>query len=153
MRQLESPTTQCVSRRQSGFTLMQLVITLAVISVVSSLAVLGITRARGSLRLSNSSRQFAAYVERARADAVRRHDQASVQMLTPSTYSVTMDFEGGGSASTRTFSLEDNVSFITSLQTISFNWRGRIPSEISVGFGNETGTAKRKHHRRRRCND
>ena len=128
MRQLESPTTQCVSKRQSGFTLMQLVITVAVISVVSSLAVLGITRARGALRLSNSSRQFAAYVERTRADAVRRHDQASVQMLTPSTYSVTMDFEGGGSPSTQTSSLEDNVTFITSLQTISFDWRGRIPS-------------------------
>lgn len=89
---------------------------------------LGITRARETLRLSNSSRQFAAYVERTRADAVRRHDQASVQMLTPSTYSVTMDFEGGGSPSTQTFSLEDNVTFITSLQTISFDWRGRIPS-------------------------
>jgi hypothetical protein len=62
-------------------------------------------------------------------------------MLTTSTYSVTMDFGGGGNVTTQTFPLETNVTFITSLQTITFDWRGRIPSEISVGFSNESGTA------------
>jgi type IV fimbrial biogenesis protein FimT len=128
-------------QNESGFTLVQLLVTLAVVAVVSSFAILGVTRARASMRLANSSRQFAAYVERARADAVRRHGVADVQMLTNSTYRVTMDFDGTGSLSTQTFSLEDNVEFITSLQTITFDWRGRIPEEISVGFANETGTA------------
>jgi len=126
---------------QSGFTLLQLLITLVIVSVVSSLAIMGITRVRAAMRLSNSTRQFAAYVEQARADAIRRHGQATVQMLTTSTYSVTMDFGGGGTVTTQTFSLESGVSFITTLQTITFDWRGRIPNEISVGFGNESGTA------------
>ncbi|HEY0766304.1 MAG TPA: prepilin-type N-terminal cleavage/methylation domain-containing protein [Pyrinomonadaceae bacterium] len=86
--------------KESGFTLLQLLVTLAIISVVSTFAVMGITRARASMRLSNSTRQFGAYVERARADAVRRHGQTTVQMLTNSTYSVTMDFGDGGSATT-----------------------------------------------------
>ena len=102
---------------------------------------MGITRARASMRLSNSTRQFAAYVERARADAVRRHGQASVEMLTNSTYRVTMDFNAGGAVTSQTFSLEKNVTFITELKTITFDWRGRVPAEMSVGFGNEAGTA------------
>ena len=126
---------------QPGFTLPQLLITLAVVSVVVAVAVMGVTRARASLRLSNATRQFAAYIERARADAVRRHAQASVQMVTTSTYSVTMDFGSDGTVVTQTFPLESNVTFITELKTITFDWRGRIPAEISVGFGNESGTA------------
>lgn len=126
---------------ESGFTLLQLVVTLAVISVVSTFAAMGITRARASMRLANSTRQFGAYVERARADAVRRHGSTTVQMLTTSSYRVTMDFGAGGTITTQTFPLETNVTFITTLQTITFDWRGRIPNEISVGFSNESGTA------------
>jgi hypothetical protein len=62
-------------------------------------------------------------------------------MITNSTYSVTMDFNAAGSVTTQTFPLESNVTFITSLQTITFDWRGRIVDEMSVGFGNESGTA------------
>jgi type II secretory pathway pseudopilin PulG len=126
---------------QLGFSLIQLLITLAVAAIVSTFAAMGITRARASMRLSNSTRQFAAYVERARADAVRRHGQASVQLLTTSSYSATMDFGAGGVVTTQTFPLETNVTFITELKTISFDWRGRIATEISVGFSNEAGTA------------
>ena len=126
---------------QFGFSLPQLLITLAVVSVVVAIAVMGVTRARASMRLSNSTRQFAAYIERARADAVRRHAEASVQMVTTGTYSVTMDFGSDGVVTTQTFALENNVTFITELKTITFDWRGRIPEEVSVGFSNEVGTA------------
>lgn len=126
---------------QLGFSLPQLLIAVAIISVVSAIAVMGVTRARSSMRLSNATRQFASYVERARADAVRRHGQSSVQMLTTDTYSVTMDFGADGVVTTQTFVLENNVSFITELNTITFDWRGRVASEISVGFSNESGTA------------
>jgi prepilin-type N-terminal cleavage/methylation domain-containing protein len=128
-------------RAQSGFTLVQLLITIAIASILSTFAFLGITSARSAIRLSNSTRQFGSYVERARADAIRRHGVATVQLLTDSSYSVTMDFGGDGSVTTQTFQLQNGVSFITTLETITFDWRGRLPSEISVGFGNESGTA------------
>ena len=47
---------------QFGFSLPQLLITLAVVSVVVAIAVMGVTRGRASMRLSNSTRQFAAYI-------------------------------------------------------------------------------------------
>ena len=135
----QTPNSICAS--QLGFSLPQLLITVAVVSVVAAIAVMGVTRARGSMRLSNATRQFASYVERARADAVRRHGQSSVQMVTTGTYSVTMDFGADGTVTTQTFPLHDNVTFITDLKTITFDWRGRVPEEISVGFSNEAGTA------------
>ena len=126
---------------ESGFTLLQVMVTLVIVAVLSTIGFMSIVKARGSMRLSNSTRQFAAYVERARADAVRRHGTATVQMLTTTTYGVTMDFGIAGTTSTQTFRLESDVTFITTLQTITFDWRGRVPGEISVGFGNEVGTA------------
>lgn len=69
-------------RDQRGFTVLQLIIILAIVSVVSSFAVVGIMKARAAVRLQNSARQFASYVERARSDALRRHGMASVQLLT-----------------------------------------------------------------------
>src|SRR5947207_2349446 len=138
---MRTPTrTTQHGRDQKGFTLLQLITTLAIISVVSALAVFGITSARAAIRLQNSVRQFAAYVERARADALRRHNTASVQLVDTSNYSVTMDFEVSGTATTQTFSLESGVTFITTLRTISFDWRGRTPSEVSVGFSNGVTT-------------
>jgi type II secretory pathway pseudopilin PulG len=129
------------NRTESGFTLAQLVITLGIISVVSTIAVMGISSAQARLRLANSARQFATYVERTRADAVRRHDQSWITLTSNSTYSVSMDFASDGTIATQSFALDHNVNFITQLQTVSFDWRGRTENEISVGFANESGTA------------
>src|SRR6266436_1418881 len=126
---------------ERGFSLIQLLIVVAIVSVVTSVAVLGITSARKSFRLSNSARQFAGYVERARADAVRRHSTASMQMLDTRSYSITMDFGGSGTPSTKAFSLENDVIFTTTLRTVTFDWRGRIPAEASIGFSNGSSTA------------
>ena len=60
------------TRGERGFTIVQLILTIAIISIVSTFAVLGISSARASTRLSNSSRRLASYLERARGDAVRR---------------------------------------------------------------------------------
>src|SRR6266404_5782396 len=89
-------------RDQRGFTVMQLIIILAIVSVVSAFAIMGITKARAAIRLQNSVRQFASYVERARTDALRRHSSANVQLLNTTTYSVTMDFGDSGTATTQT---------------------------------------------------
>ncbi|HEU5132207.1 MAG TPA: hypothetical protein VFT26_08900, partial [Pyrinomonadaceae bacterium] len=59
--------------QQRGFTITQMVITLSIIAVVSTGGVLGIKTARAEFRLQNSARLFATYIEKARADAIRRH--------------------------------------------------------------------------------
>ena len=123
-----------------GFSTIQLIITLLIMAIITSFAVMGIVRARASLRLSNSAREFAAHVERARADAVRRHNTAVVQTLNTTTYSVTMDFDNTGTVATRNFTLSEGVTFITGIKSITFDWRGRIPQEQSFGFSNGSNT-------------
>jgi len=118
-------------QQQRGFTLTQMVITLAIIAIVSTFGVLGIRTARAEFRLQNSARLFATYVEKARADSIRRHagtgQEASVETFEPGTgnYAISMDY-GSGTIETRNFELESGLSFDTAPKTVTFDWRGRI---------------------------
>ena len=117
--------------QQRGFTLTQMIITLAIIAVVSTGGVLGIRTARAEFRLQNSARLFATYVEKARADSIRRHattgQESYVETFGPgsTTYAVTMDY-GSGVIETRNFDLESGLSFATAAKRVTFDWRGRI---------------------------
>src|SRR4051794_21293676 len=87
------------STAQGGFSMMQLLVTVAIVSIVSSLAVFGIASARQRIRLTNSSRLLASYAEKARVDSVRRHAtdanlMAGLEVLNTTTYRVKMDFDG-----------------------------------------------------------
>jgi type II secretory pathway pseudopilin PulG len=110
----------------SGFTLLQVMITLAVVGIITTFALIGFSSTRASLRLQNSVRQLSGYLEKARLDALRRHGNSTVVFTSPSTYDVIMDFEGSGTVSTRTIPFENDVSIIsTPLPSVTFNWRGR----------------------------
>ena len=114
-------------RHESGSTLLQLVIVIAVISIVSAFALVSMNSARSTLRLQGSVRQLAGYLEKARLDAVRRHANSTVVFTSTSSYDVTMDFDGSGIVSTRTLPFENGVTIIsTPLPSLTFNWRGRI---------------------------
>lgn len=118
-------------KQQHGFTIVQMVITIAIIAIVTTFGVLGIKNARAEYRLQNSSRLFATYIEKARQDAIRRHamsgNESSVESFDPGTnsYAVSMDF-GSGTVDTKTFTLETGLSFDTAPKKVSFDWRGRI---------------------------
>jgi hypothetical protein len=117
--------------QQQGFTITQMVITLAIIAVVSVFGVLGIKTARAQFRWHNSARLFAAYIEKARVDSIRRHAAAGAESsietfeIGSNTYAVTMDF-GSGTVETRTFQLDSGLSFHTDARKVTFDWRGRI---------------------------
>src|SRR5215204_2280874 len=117
--------------QQRGFTISQMVITLAIIAIVSTGGVLGIRTARAEFRLQNNARLFATYIEKARADAIRRHaagtEESSIETFGPGTtaYAVTMDF-GAGTVETRNFDLDSGLSFSTIAKKVTFDWRGRI---------------------------
>jgi Tfp pilus assembly protein FimT len=112
-----------------GASIVELIIVVAVIGVMSAFALIQVTSARSSMRVQNSVRQLSSYMEKARVDAVRRHDEASVTFTSPTTYDVKMDFNNSGLAVTRTFSFQDGVKVASSdLPNVTFNWRGRTRS-------------------------
>jgi len=113
---------------QRGFGMLEVLIVVAIVTIVSVVAVIGIRKSNASLGLENSMRLLAGNIERARLDAVRRHGTSSVQLTSPSTYSVTMDFDGSGTTTTRNFAFERGVALPPGSPlppAISFNWRGR----------------------------
>jgi Tfp pilus assembly protein FimT len=124
-----------------GFTLMQIMITMTVIAIVSAFALIRIGNARDTARLQNSVSILAGTLEKARIDAIRRHDTSTVVFTSPTTYAVTMDFSGNGTTSTRTFSLENGVKVLdVNLPSVTYNWRGRTSScTITFAFQNSPG--------------
>src|ERR1041385_4540446 len=96
-------------KRDRGVGMVELVIVLAILGIVSTVALLQIRSSRAALRVQNSVRQLASYMEKARVDAVRRHGTSSVSFSDTRTYSVTMDFNNSGSTSTRTFTFQQGV--------------------------------------------
>ena len=133
---------------QSGFSVIQLLLTVVLISIVSAFALLQISSTKASLSLQNSVRQLATYIERARMDAIRRHATttdmlSSVVFTSNNTYNVKMDFAGTGTPTTRTFTFDSSVPGIppgSPLPTVTFNWRGRISScTITFAIFNSRG--------------
>jgi Tfp pilus assembly protein FimT len=125
-------------QNERGSTLIQLLVVLVVIGVVSTFALMRIQSARTSLALQNSMRMFAARIEKARLDAIRRHGSALVEFTTNNQYAITMDFDGNGTnpPPTRTFNLEPNIIVtnadgsaiaVDDLPTFDFGWRGGTP--------------------------
>lgn len=127
---------------QRGFTIIQLLIVIALVAVVTSFGVLGIRNVRAEMRLQNSARRFAIYLEKARLDSVRRRvapgSEAAVQTFEPGTnnFVVRMDFDGSGTLLNRTFVLDEGITFGTNAQTVSFDWRGRIAERAVFGITN-----------------
>jgi prepilin-type N-terminal cleavage/methylation domain-containing protein len=139
-------------RSMAGFSFVELIIVVAIVGIVCAFAVTSISRSRASIRLQNSARLFASYAEKARVDAIKRHDTTSIDITGPSSYQITMDFDGSG-ATTRSFTLETGVVFTDSsnnpytvdangnvsspngeaVSATDFNWRGRT-SQCSMLF-------------------
>lgn len=134
---------------EDGFGLLEALIVLAIIGIIASFATFNIVQARADMRRINSARQFAGYLERARADSIRRHaDQtpvdtrASVTVIDANTFRV--DFDGGlsGGLAPQDFDFDAGVSFATADfgTTIRFDWRGQTGGE-SINIVNSAAPA------------
>src|SRR4030095_1922105 len=97
-------------QRHGGVTLLQAMIVLTVAMIVSGATVLSIRAGRPGVQLANSAHQLAGYLERARADSVRRRpsagNESGIEVLDTRTYRVTMGFGGSGTLSSRDFTLD-----------------------------------------------
>ena len=125
---------ECPPALQNGFTVIELLIVISIISVASGFALMQITRARQVMIRENAARQLSSYLEKARVDSLRRHPAASAQMaqvtvINATFYSVTIDADGNGTLDPpKVMSLpaDSALQFNTPYpRTIYFNWRGR----------------------------
>lgn len=113
-------------RGQCGIGLIELLVVVAVVGVISAVAVVNFRSSRATLRMQNSVRQLASYMEKARIDAVRRHGEAYVTFTSPTSYRVHMDFTNSGAPTDKDFNFDSGVQVASSeLPTVKFNWRGR----------------------------
>ena len=127
--------------KQAGFTTIQMLVTIALVTVVSAFALFAIDSARASVRLTGSTREFASYLEKARSNAIRRNGNSVVSIVNQNSYSVTMDFDGDGTVETRTFNLQTGVTFPAGHVgiTAQFDWRGRVPGQIGFELNSDRG--------------
>ena len=135
---------------QQGFTLIQMIVIVALVSVVTTFGAIGIVKARAHMRLASSARQFSTRAEKARADSVRRHAmggaRANLRLLSTTSYSVTMDFDGNGvidAYDTHNYDLENDVTFPAGFvgTTITFDWRGRsVTGQVTLTMSLVDGT-------------
>ena len=114
-------------RGESGVGMAELVIVVAIIAVLSTVAIINFRTARASLSIQNSVRQLASYMEKARIDAVRRHSTTSVKFTSRTSYTVNMDFLNNGTPTSRSYDFESGVQIANNaaLPEVTFNWRGR----------------------------
>lgn len=119
------------SRKGGGFSAIELIITASVLTIVTGFGLLGITRAKASIRLSSAAREYASYVEKARVLSIRSHaDDASERSSiaineNKTSYNITMDLDNDGDLDTSTITLPDGIEFDGDPETIAFDWRGR----------------------------
>jgi len=126
---------------ERGITVIEVLIVVGVLATVSAMAVFGLRSARAAMRLNNSARVFAQNLERARLDAIRRHDSANVEFIDSNTYEITMDYTGSGVKTTRTYKLDSGVTLVDAngnaitdqFPYADFDWRGRT-SECAMLF-------------------
>ncbi len=128
---------------ERGFTMIQVLITVSLVAIVSTFGVMAIGSARASFRLSGSSRELAGFLEKARSNAIRRNNTATVSIVNATSYTVTMDSDGDGTVETRTITLQDGVTFDNgSIGTSAvFDWRGRVPNQLGIILRNDRGAS------------
>ncbi len=136
----------------AGFSLVELLILVALLGTVSAIAVVRFQKSSSSLELQSATRNLGTLLEKARMDSVRRHGGASVEINSRTGYTANIDFSGEGSPTARTFTLPPGTTLryglppattsidpdITPL-TIAFNWRGRTTNTVLITLTDSAG--------------
>jgi type II secretory pathway pseudopilin PulG len=119
---------------EAGFSVLEILIVVAMISVITGFAIIQIVQSRQDMTRANAAQLMAAQLERARLDSLRRHPTASAQMaqitiINASFYSLAIDADGNGvldAPQVISLPTSSGLQFNTPYpRTIYFNWRGR----------------------------
>ena len=137
--------------RSTGFSLVELMIVIAVVGILSAITVVSFQKSSRSFKVSGATRSLSAYLEKARTDSVRRHGGASIDINSASSYTANIDFSGTGTTTARTISLPAGTTLrytlppaTTSIDpsstpiTITYDWRGRATSTVLLTLTDST---------------
>ena len=122
----KSKANKNTPRKLRGFSTIELIITATILTIVTGLGLMGISRAKASVRLAGSAREYASYIEKARLYSIRSHadnadERASIAINDDkASYNVTMDLDGDGDMDLRTINLPSGMTFET-IETIAFD--------------------------------
>src|SRR5229473_6392108 len=132
---MNSPGKKSKLNVAAGFSVAELLIVVALIGIVTSFALISFLNANKGFKLAGATRTLSTYLEKARVDSVRRHGGASINVDSATSYTVNIDFDGSGTATTRTITLPVGTSLSytlppatsttdpsTSPITISYDW-------------------------------
>jgi Tfp pilus assembly protein FimT len=149
-------TSRQTRESSAGFSVLELIIVLAIIVSIMATVWTQMLHAQNSLMRSNAAQQFANYVERARSDSIRRHatdtgQMAQVTILNDKFYSVTLDSNGDGKLDAPlVVSLADGQLTVGGPfpRTIMFDWLGRTVDAVDnpvhcapITLTNQTGAS------------
>lgn len=154
---MEVTLTSYQGQDARGFSVIELLIVVTMISVISGFAFIQIARARQEMTRQNAARQFVGYLEKARLDSIRRHPTAPAQMgqvsiVDANSYSVRIDSDGDGTLNAPlviSLPANSNLQFNGPFpRTIYFNWRGRtvdsttaVVTPAAITISNSDGTS------------
>src|SRR5688572_9627035 len=99
----------------AGFSVLELLILVALVGIVSALALTSFRKSGKSFDLSGATRNLSGYLQKARTDSISRHADAtivaaSVDINSTSSYTANIDFTGDGTLTARTIDLPDGTS-------------------------------------------
>src|SRR2546423_314540 len=94
----------------AGVSMLELLVVVALITIVSSMALVSFQKSNKNLRVAGATRTLSAYLEKARLDSLRRHGGASINIDSATSYTVNMDFDGSGATTSRTITLPADTS-------------------------------------------
>ncbi len=123
-----------LTRNDRGFTLIDVIITLAITMVLAHIALPPIGNTIRSVRLGATSSTLAGDLARARIEALKRNQVVDVTLTSATEYEI--EFVG-----VRT--LENGATFLEGPELIQFAPFGPMltgPAEFVVGLGNDTRT-------------
>lgn len=116
-----------------GFSLPEVLIVILVLAIVTTVSLMGISKAQPAMHLTNGAETLKVYLEKAFSDAKRRHAQGDlrpkIQVTGSNTYQVTIDFNGDGVPETQTITLPSKTAFVydtANPPTATIDWRGNV---------------------------
>jgi len=133
-------------KSQAGFSLIELFAVAAILGIVATFAVIGVSRAKSDTQFTNAARTLKSYIEKGVSDAKRRHalgdERAKIEVLNTTSYRVTEDFGEDGSVETRTIQLPQGATFIYvgSPPSVTIDMHGNVAEgQVSIALNNGNG--------------